>query len=78
MVDTLTAYYLPVCVLHAGYKYPVYGVQWHPEKSPYEWGPLKGISHAPNAVKTAFYLAEFLVSEGNMWVHNLITPLVYF
>ena len=43
----------------------MYGVQWHPEKAPYEWGTLKGISHAPNAVKAAFYLAEFFVSEGN-------------
>lgn len=78
MVDILTEYYLCVCVSHAAYKYPVYGVQWHPEKSPYEWGLFSGISHAPNAVKTAFYLAEFFVSEGNMWVHNLITPLVWF
>ncbi|XP_036292902.1 gamma-glutamyl hydrolase [Pipistrellus kuhlii] len=53
-----------------GYKYPVYGVQWHPEKSPYEWVPLKGISHAPNAVKTAFYLAEFLVSEAQKNDHH--------
>uniref|UniRef100_A0A8C0WZ17 folate gamma-glutamyl hydrolase n=1 Tax=Castor canadensis TaxID=51338 RepID=A0A8C0WZ17_CASCN len=56
-----------------GYKYPVYGVQWHPEKAPYEWKSLSGISHAPNAVKTAFYLAQFFVSEGNMWLHNFIT-----
>lgn len=53
-------------VLCAGYQYPVYGVQWHPEKAPYEWGKLKGISHAPNAVRAAFYLAEFFVAEGNM------------
>ncbi|XP_005392230.1 PREDICTED: gamma-glutamyl hydrolase [Chinchilla lanigera] len=47
-----------------GYKYPVYAVQWHPEKAPYEWANVTGISHAPNAVKTAFYLAEFFVSEA--------------
>ncbi|KAF6099379.1 gamma-glutamyl hydrolase [Phyllostomus discolor] len=52
-----------------GYKYPVYGVQWHPEKPPYEWKKLVGISHAPNAVKAAFYFAQFFVSEGNMWVY---------
>lgn len=53
-----------------GYKYPVYGVQWHPEKAPYEWGRFKGISHAPNAVKAAFYLSEFFVSEARKNNHH--------
>lgn len=53
-----------------GYQHPVYGVQWHPEKAPYEWGTLKGISHAPNAVKAAFYLAEFFVSEARKNSHH--------
>ncbi|XP_012503370.1 PREDICTED: gamma-glutamyl hydrolase [Propithecus coquereli] len=53
-----------------GYKYPVYGVQWHPEKAPYEWKRIKGISHAPNAVKTAFYLAEFFVNEARKNNHH--------
>ena len=65
-----------MCVLRAGYKYPVYGVQWHPEKPPYEWKKLGGISHAPNAVQAAFYFAQFFVSEGNTWVYIFITPLV--
>lgn len=59
---------LLVCVLHPGFTYPIYAVQWHPEKAPYEWKDLGGISHAPNAVKTAFYLADFLVSEGNVYM----------
>ncbi|KAB0400754.1 hypothetical protein E2I00_018349, partial [Balaenoptera physalus] len=53
-----------------GYQYPVYGVQWHPEKAPYEWGKLKGISHAPNAVRAAFYLAEFFVAEARKNNHH--------
>ncbi|XP_036914515.1 gamma-glutamyl hydrolase [Sturnira hondurensis] len=53
-----------------GYKYPVYGVQWHPEKPPYEWKKLKGISHAPNAVKAAFYFAQFFVSEAQKNSHH--------
>ncbi|XP_049709983.1 gamma-glutamyl hydrolase [Elephas maximus indicus] len=52
-----------------GYKYPVYGVQWHPEKPPYEWGN-DNISHSPNAVKAAFYLAEFFVSEARKNNHH--------
>lgn len=47
-----------------GYKYPVYAVQWHPEKAPFEWKKLRGISHAPNAMKTSFYLAKFFISEA--------------
>nr|XP_004653382.1 gamma-glutamyl hydrolase [Jaculus jaculus] len=58
-----------------GYKYPVYAVQWHPEKAPYEWKKLGGISHAPNAVKTAFYLAEFFVSEARRSSHHFQSPL---
>lgn len=53
-----------------GYKYPVYGVQWHPEKAPYEWGKFKGISHAPSAVKAAFYLAQFFVTEARRNSHH--------
>ncbi|XP_057646546.1 gamma-glutamyl hydrolase [Chionomys nivalis] len=53
-----------------GFTYPVYAVQWHPEKAPYEWKDLEGISHAPNAVKTAFYLADFLVSEARKNNHR--------
>ncbi|XP_019610128.2 gamma-glutamyl hydrolase [Rhinolophus sinicus] len=53
-----------------GYKYPIYGVQWHPEKPPYEWGRFEGISHAPTAVKAAFYLAEFFVSEARRNNHH--------
>ncbi|XP_041523491.1 gamma-glutamyl hydrolase [Microtus oregoni] len=53
-----------------GFTYPIYAVQWHPEKAPYEWKDLEGISHAPNAVKTAFYLADFLVSEARKNNHR--------
>lgn len=63
---------MPACVLLTGYTYPIYGVQWHPEKAPYEWVKIKGVSHVPNAVKAAFYLAEFFVNEGIMWVHDFI------
>ncbi|KAM6215929.1 gamma-glutamyl hydrolase [Rhynchocyon petersi] len=52
-----------------GYTYPVYAVQWHPEKPPYEWG-TELISRSPNAVKTAFYLAEFFVSEARKNNHH--------
>ncbi|XP_055966927.1 gamma-glutamyl hydrolase [Sorex fumeus] len=56
------------------FHYPIYGVQWHPEKPPYEWKKLDGISHAPNAVKAAFYLAEFFVSEARKNNHHFPSP----
>ncbi|XP_006880500.1 PREDICTED: gamma-glutamyl hydrolase [Elephantulus edwardii] len=52
-----------------GRKYPIYGVQWHPEKPPYEWKDDR-ISHSSNAVKTAFYLAQFFVSEAQKNNHH--------
>ncbi|XP_068390402.1 gamma-glutamyl hydrolase-like [Eschrichtius robustus] len=53
-----------------GYQYSVYGVQWHPEKAPYEWRKVKGIPHAPNAVRAAFDLAEFFVAEAQKNNHH--------
>lgn len=58
-----------------GYKYPIYAVQWHPEKAPFEWKRLEGISHAPNAVKTSFYLAKFLISEAQKNDHHFENEL---
>ncbi|XP_076780211.1 gamma-glutamyl hydrolase isoform X2 [Arvicanthis niloticus] len=58
-----------------GFKYPVYAVQWHPEKAPFEWKELNGISHAPDAVKTSFYLAEFFISEAQKNDHHFENPL---
>ncbi|XP_006860125.1 PREDICTED: gamma-glutamyl hydrolase [Chrysochloris asiatica] len=69
VITTNTADNLEFVSSVEGYKYPVYGVQWHPEKPPYEWG-VSSISHSPNAVKTAFYLAEFFVSEARKNNHR--------
>nr|XP_005288158.1 gamma-glutamyl hydrolase-like isoform X2 [Chrysemys picta bellii] len=46
------------------YKYPIYGVQWHPEKNPFEWKNSSGIPHSASAMKVAYYVADFLVNEG--------------
>lgn len=43
----------------AGYKHPVYSVQWHPEKALFEQKWLTGTSHTTNVVEIEFYLAEF-------------------
>ncbi|XP_036623791.1 gamma-glutamyl hydrolase [Trichosurus vulpecula] len=51
------------------YDYPIYGVQWHPEKSAFEWKNLTGIVHSPLAIKTSFYMAYFFVNEARKSHH---------
>ena len=43
---------------------PAYGVQFHPEKSIFEWIPAQKTAHTLSAVKAAQYFANFFVSEG--------------
>ncbi len=45
-------------------KYPFYGVQWHPEKSGYEWNTKETINHSQHAVTIMQMAANFFVSEG--------------
>ncbi|OCT76859.1 hypothetical protein XELAEV_18032062mg [Xenopus laevis] len=52
------------------YDYPIYGVQWHPEKNPFEWKKASNISHSSEAVRAAFYMAEFFVNEARKSSHH--------
>ncbi|KAJ3602151.1 hypothetical protein NHX12_029910 [Muraenolepis orangiensis] len=44
-------------------RYPFYAVQWHPEKSPFEWVDKPGMTHLGSAVRASFYTASFFISE---------------
>ncbi|XP_057795984.1 gamma-glutamyl hydrolase 2-like isoform X5 [Salvia miltiorrhiza] len=46
-------------------RYPVTGVQFHPEKNSFEWG-LQGIPHSEDAVQVTQHIANFLVREARM------------
>ncbi|XP_061408662.1 gamma-glutamyl hydrolase-like [Lethenteron reissneri] len=46
------------------YHYPVYALQWHPEMNPYEWANQRALVHSDGAIRAAFHMAAFLVSEG--------------
>lgn len=47
-------------------RYPFYAVQWHPEKSSFEWIDKPGMVHSTSAVRACFYTGSFFVSEGNV------------
>lgn len=52
-------------------QYPFYGLQFHPEKNPFEWNPSKkGIVHSESAVKVAQYFANFFVAESRKNGHK--------
>ncbi|KAL7837642.1 hypothetical protein SRHO_G00273530 [Serrasalmus rhombeus] len=56
------------------YRYPFYAVQWHPEKSPFEWIDKPGMVHSVSAIRASFYTASFFVSEAMKNQHRFPTP----
>ncbi|XP_071796479.1 gamma-glutamyl hydrolase-like [Asterias amurensis] len=54
------------------YKYPIYGVQFHPEKNCFEWKD-DNIDHSQDAVKVTQYFADFIVSEARKSNHAFKT-----
>ncbi|KAJ7549003.1 hypothetical protein O6H91_07G036200 [Diphasiastrum complanatum] len=52
-----------------GRKYPVTGVQWHPEKNAFEWG-IATIPHSLEAIEITQSVANFLVSEARKSSHS--------
>ncbi|XP_076864672.1 gamma-glutamyl hydrolase [Brachyhypopomus gauderio] len=56
------------------YRYPFYAVQWHPEKSQFEWIDKPGMIHSVSAVRASFYTASFFVSEAMKNQHHFSSP----
>ena len=52
---------------YTAYKYPVYALQWHPEKNNYVWMPGAKINHDAHAVRVSQYFADFLVAQGKVF-----------
>jgi gamma-glutamyl hydrolase len=45
-------------------EYPLYGLQFHPEKNIYEWGEDRAYNHAAVGIRVSQYFANFFVNEG--------------
>ncbi|KAL0871974.1 hypothetical protein ABMA27_004415 [Loxostege sticticalis] len=51
-------------------RYPFYGVQFHPEKSSFEWKASHKYAHSQNAIKANRYFMDFFVEECRKNVHS--------
>ena len=49
--------------------YPIWGVQFHPEKNIYEWRQTS-IPHSAKSVAAGQYFANFFVNEGQLSIHS--------
>eukprot|EP00794_Sanderia_malayensis_P005429 gene5429-6108_t len=45
-------------------RYPLYGLQWHPEKLSYVWNPVMVADHSLDSVRVTQYIANFFVMEA--------------
>ncbi|XP_074505556.1 gamma-glutamyl hydrolase isoform X2 [Sebastes fasciatus] len=50
-------------------------VQWHPEKSSFEWIDKPGMIHSTAAIRACFYTASFFVSEATKNQHHFSSPV---
>ena len=72
LTPRLTCCFLPLSSYdHFSNQLPIYGVQWHPEKSIYEWTSAEGINHSEHAVIVTQTLANFFVQEARKSAHSL-------
>lgn len=55
-------------------RYPIYGVQWHPEVNRFMWNSQKNFPHSYHAVQLSTRLAEFFVNEGRRSLHHFEHP----
>ncbi|VVD01305.1 unnamed protein product [Leptidea sinapis] len=53
-------------------RYPFYGVQFHPEKSAFEWKASKPYPHTANAIRANRYFMDFFVNECRKSSHCFI------
>lgn len=52
------------------FKYPIYGVQWHPERPQYDWTASENVSHTASAVEAMQYMANFFAAAVRTNTHS--------
>ena len=66
-----------------GRNYPIYGVQWHPERTLFEWYIYQNTNHSMAAVECAQYVGRFFAGEARKNCHHFpsqeqeYTSLIY-
>lgn len=50
--------------------YPIYSMQFHPEKIQFEWNPQESIPHTSTAIQLSQYISNFFVSEAKYSKHK--------
>ncbi|XP_043938996.1 gamma-glutamyl hydrolase-like [Protopterus annectens] len=53
-----------------GTKYPIYGVQWHPEVNRFQWEKDLAFPHSVNAVQLSYLMSNFFVNEARKSFHH--------
>lgn len=53
-------------------QYPIYAVQFHPEKNPYEWAPQLAIPHSSDAIAVTHAFARFVVCRTHLHTNQHI------
>jgi len=53
--------------------FPIYGVQFHPERNAFEWDLEEKLDHAIDAIRCMQYLADFYVNECRKSNHKFAT-----
>ena len=53
-----------------GTRWPIYGVQFHPERPIFSWIQGEGINHSAHAIEAMQYFANFFVSEARGNAHH--------
>lgn len=56
------------------FHYPIYGVQWHPERPQFEWVPGLDINHSYDAITAMQYPSNFLGNEARKSNHTFVSP----
>jgi gamma-glutamyl hydrolase len=52
------------------HEFPIYAVQWHPEKTLFEWYADEAINHSPEGVRAMQYMSRFMGDQARLSTHK--------